>query len=757
MQHAIILLSAVLAITSQVRPALADDPAPQAAASTKIYGEWRIQIRPDRGDDYNRLIEQQGLPLFREAGGRMVGWWTTVVGDLYEHVTIWEYDGMDAYERFLEKLGKDARFARFVATRDPLLAGEQSRFLQLAAGAGPPRLPETARYVIHERHRVPLGKREEYLKFFTGDGLAMLKRHGFRPVGPWVVAVGTWSEVTWLFAFDSLAERDRLIAKFAQDDNGAEYGAKLSGLADEVMTQLLTPASFAAPKEKAAGDAIPKEARSVLPHLEQIAPGVFVAGFADRFGSANCGWATTADECLLVDLPRGVPVADFLSVVAKTTEKPVRRLVLTSWQPGDEAIVAALFEAGVDHFITSPAIGKLLAETGRIGPRRVETLAARAPLADARTVELLPLDGVAGAAGAAAYFHEQRVLFAGPTVIHGPRVPLPGSDTERWLSSLDELDRLAAKHVVPGRGSWGGPERLTRLRSFLTEMRRQVGYTVSLGRPATALAAEVRLPAGEMVWMPYDTPTADDLRHVYQELTVPLAPFHGRPPRPGDPRPHALVLIGDGPHEPGHVEAGLRPAFAATGVVPHFAVDVQALSAENLAQVQLLVVLRDGLQRPGGGPGSEYMWITHEQERAVVQFVERGGGFVNLHNSMGLYPDGGPYLKLVGGRYIGHGPLERFRVEVVDRQHPITRGVEDFSVADEQHTPPFDSDRVHLLLKNRSDDGREAAAGWCYEPGRGRLVHLANGHTREALGHPMYQRLLQGALRWCLRSEEPAR
>ncbi|HJT31816.1 MAG TPA: ThuA domain-containing protein, partial [Pirellulales bacterium] len=735
-------------------------------AASRIYGEWRIQVRPDRGADYNRLIERQGLPLFREAGGRMVGWWTMVAGDLYEHVTIWEYDGLDAYQRFLEKLGKDKGFARFAAQRDPLLAGEQSRFLQLAAGAEPPHLPETARFVIHERHRVPLAKRQEYLAFFTGDGLAMLKRHGFRPVGPWTVAVGTWSEFTWLFTFDSLAERDRLIADFSGHDDGGAYGDKLSGLVDEVTTQLLTPAPFAT-GGGAARDDVPKEARSVLPHLEQIAPGVFVAGFADRFGSANCGWLATTVECLLVDLPRGVPVDDFLGAIAKTTVKPVRRLVLTNWQPGDEAIVASLIEAGIKKIATSPMIGKLLAETGKVKAEQIEVFSARAPLGETTAIEFLPLDGVAGATGGAVYLPDMRTLFAGPVVIHGPRVPLPGSDTAQWLSTLDELDQLDAQEVVPGRGSWGGPERIARLRSFLTELRRQVGYTISLGRPALPQAAEffrlpareaeVRLPAGEMVWMPYDTPTADDLLHVYQELTVPLAPFNGRPPRADDPRPHALVLIGDGPHEPGHVEAGLRPAFAATGVVPHFAVDVRALTAENLARVPLLVILRDGMQRPNSDPGSHYKWMTPEQERAVVEFVERGGGFVNLHNSMGLYPDGGPYLKLVGGRYIGHGPLERFRVEVVDRNHPITRGVEDFSVADEQHTPPYDNDRVHLLLKNRSDDGREAAAGWCYEPGRGRLVHLANGHTREALAHPMYQRLLAGAIRWCLRSEESDR
>ncbi len=242
---------------------------------------------------------------------------------------------------------------------------------------------------------------------------------------------------------------------------------------------------------------------------------------------------------------------------------------------------------------------------------------------------------------------------------------------------------------------------------------------------------------------------------VYRELTVPNAPFHGRLPRATDRRPHALVLIGDQPHEPDHLEEGLRPVFEATGVVPHFTVDVNALSAKNLAMVQLLVILRDGLQRPGRDRGTNYIWMTPEQQRAVAAFVENGGGFLNLHNSMGLYPPDGPYLDLVGGRYIGHGPLERFRVEVVDPDHPVTRGVQPFFVADEQHTPPLRrgarAPAVAEPIRRRQD---VAAAGWVREPGRGRLCHLANGHTREALLHPMYQRLLRNAVRWCLRLEE---
>ena len=189
------------------------------------------------------------------------------------------------------------------------------------------------------------------------------------------------------------------------------------------------------------------------------------------------------------------------------------------------------------------------------------------------------------------------VLFGGPLVVHGPRAALPGSDTERWVAALRQLEALRRARR-PRFGLVGGPEVLTRDRRFLAELRRQVGYLIAQGRSLDAIREQVKLPAEFFAWMPYDTPAAEDLEQVYRELTVPIAPFHGREPAKTDPRPHALVLIGDQPHEPGHIEDGLRPVFEATGVIPHFTVDVKALSAENLAKIRLLVILRDGLDAP---------------------------------------------------------------------------------------------------------------------------------------------------------------
>jgi type 1 glutamine amidotransferase len=734
-----------------LRPVRTDEPparAPGAAAAAgKVYGEWRIRPRPDKGPEYKKLIEQKGLPLFRQAGGRMVGWWNTLIGDLYEQVTIWEYDDMAAFQKAVEFLGKDERFADFVARRDPLLAGEESRFLKPTAFAEAAPLPLAAPYVIREVHRVPLGRLDTYLRFMEKEGLPLLKKHGFRPVGPWPVAVGRWTEVTYLFPFDSLAQRDRLMADFAAHADGKAYD-KVSELAEDITTRLLVP-TFAPP-------APPARPSGLLPHLERLTPRVHTAGFADRHRSANCGWVALADEALLIDLPRGVAVADFLAEVARVAGRPARRVVLTRFQAEEDVpVVESLLERGVAEVLTTPAVRRgLLKASKKVAPSQVKAFAAAAPVGDAVVaVDLISLDGVTGEGGAAVHVPGEGVLFAGPFVVNGPHAPLAGTDTAQWVAAAQRLEQYGAAHVVPGRGSWGGPEVLARQRRFLAELRREVGYVIAQGRPRNALQAEARLPEGYLVWPPYDAPTAEDVEHVYRELTVPAAPFNGRPPERADPQPHALVLIGDRPHEPGHIEAGLRPVFEATGVVPHFAVDVRALSAENLSRVQLLVILRDGLQRPQTGPKSDYTWMTPEQERAVVAFVEGGGAHLNLHNAMGLYPADGPYLKLIGGKYTGHGPLERFRVQVVDPDHPITRGVEDFSVADEQHAPLYSPEKVHLLLRSRSDVGKTAAAGWAYEPGRGRLCHLACGHTRESLLHPMYQRLLRNAVAWCLRRE----
>ena len=483
-------------------------------------------------------------------------------------------------------------------------------------------------------------------------------------------------------------------------------------------------------------------------HPREVAPGVHVLAFSDRYGSANAGWIAGEESAVLVGAPHPDVVPRLLDEAARSTGKPVRIAILTHARKGEEDAARALAGKGVE-VVASPEAAARIRAAGWPDGGRLREVNARASLPGSTGVDFIPLGHAAGPGNAAVL--AGGVLFAGETCVNGPRAALRGSSTERWIEALRTLRSLrpAPAVVVPGFGTVGGAEILERQERFLAEMRRQVAHGVARLWPIADVRRSVRIEPEWLVWMPYDTPTAEDIDHVYGELTAPpfALPFDdgGGPP--------VLAVIGDSPHEPGHLEEGLRPAFREAGVQVRFAVDPRLLDAKSLERVKLLVILRDGASWPDGPEKPSRGWMSPEVEAAIAAFVERGGAFLALHNATGLYPEGGPYLKLLGGTYNGHGPLERFRVTVKDPEHPITRGVEAYEVADEQHTPIPDLATVRIILESRSAEGVKAPAGWVRDFGKGRVAYLANGHTRDALNHPMYRRLLVNAVWWCLRLE----
>ena len=506
---------------------------------------------------------------------------------------------------------------------------------------------------------------------------------------------------------------------------------------------------------------VPQAAAEEPLRSREVAPGVHVLGSSARFESANAGWIGFADHALLIGAPHPELLARSRAEIERTIHKPLRGAVLTHLRTGEIESARLLLRDGIPLYLAAglatelrSALSREAAASGAARETRLDLreFEERLELGEgAARLELIALGNAAGPGGAAAYFPGSRVLFTGEACVHGPRADLSRSDTAAWVEVLARLRKLEPLVVVPGFGSIADAEAIERQERFLRELRRQVGWRIAYGSDLAAIRSEVRMPPEWLVWMPYDDPTPADIEHVHRELTAPLAPFGRRPFREAGTRPRALALVGDRVHDPEHIEAGLRGAFAEAGVTARFLVDYRGLTAENLKSVELLVILRDGSTWPDGPEKPYRTWMTPEQEQAVADFVAAGGGLLALHNATGLYPEGGPYLRLLGGTYNGHGPLERFRVRVVDEAHPIARGVSEYEIADEQHTPVPDRSRVRIFLESRSDEGVTAAAGWSHEHGRGRVAYLANGHTRESLVHPMVRRLLRNALRWCAR------
>ena len=102
-------------------------------------------------------------------------------------------------------------------------------------------------------------------------------------------------------------------------------------------------------------------------------------------------------------------------------------------------------------------------------------------------------------------------------------------------------------------------------------------------------------------------------------------------------------------------------------------------------------------------------------------------------------------------------PLRPFKVKVVNHEHPITQGIQDFMVNDEQHYLTYDKDPKDILLRSENIDGLEfetygttSISGWAYDFGKGRVAFTAVGHTLHALWRPEYYKIQKNTVRWLL-------
>ncbi len=61
---------------------------------------------------------------------------------------------------------------------------------------------------------------------FQNVTLPIWERHGFRPVGFWTSDIGTSNELTYMLAWEDLAERERKFAAFQADPEWIEKRAQ---------------------------------------------------------------------------------------------------------------------------------------------------------------------------------------------------------------------------------------------------------------------------------------------------------------------------------------------------------------------------------------------------------------------------------------------------------------------------------------------------------------------------------------------------
>ncbi len=252
------------------------------------------------------------------------------------------------------------------------------------------------------------------------------------------------------------------------------------------------------------------------------------------------------------------------------------------------------------------------------------------------------------------------------------------------------------------------------------------------------------------------------------------------------PKATAFALIGDRYHNSDYIRSALSLNIQRDLKVSiDFTDETKLLNEETLTGYKMLIIHRDGMLWPDGYPdetsnaawvatGTPKLiseppvptspvkprdWITSAQGKAVRKFVENGGVAMFFHNVTHVGLGDPDFRHVLGAAYAGHPPIRTFKVKVTNPNHPITKGVRDFVVTDEQHYMDYDKDRKHIFLETVNEDGllfnksTTAPGGWSYDYGKGRVCYLSPGHLLHVHRNPEYVKLQHNAIRWLLRQD----
>ncbi|HYK89536.1 MAG TPA: ThuA domain-containing protein [Acidobacteriota bacterium] len=194
----------------------------------------------------------------------------------------------------------------------------------------------------------------------------------------------------------------------------------------------------------------------------------------------------------------------------------------------------------------------------------------------------------------------------------------------------------------------------------------------------------------------------------------------------------------------------------------HVEEEVRGLTAPTLARYDVLLLNYNG---PRWGDATE---------KAIEQFVAGGRGMFALHGvSYGQFfgmqfkgtkwiPSTDPgwvaYPDLLGSSWktenIGHALRGIFTARWIDREHPISRGLDESFLADDELYHKLDlRPTAHVLATAWSDPknggtGKDEPVIWTVPFGRGRVVHTIFGHDTASMYQPGFATLFCRSIEW---------
>ena len=131
---------------------------------------------------------------------------------------------------------------------------------------------------------------------------------------------------------------------------------------------------------------------------------------------------------------------------------------------------------------------------------------------------------------------------------------------------------------------------------------------------------------------------------------------------------------------------------------------------------------------------------------AFGAFVKNGGGVLAVHSATASYKPTRGYFEILGGRFVGHGPVQPFEIRPARNDDPIFKGIGTFTVEDELYLHELQPDIDARFYAYHG--GKPTPVVWTRTVGGGRVCYVCPGHRSASMRNPAVREILKRGMRW---------
>ncbi|MCP3691582.1 MAG: MBL fold metallo-hydrolase [Planctomycetaceae bacterium] len=271
--------------------------------------------------------------------------------------------------------------------------------------------------------------------------------------------------------------------------------------------------------------------------VTELAPGVFFRKTQNEpeFIGCNQGWVVFKDFVLVIDANFPNQAEKVIKLIRKHTNKPIRYVFDTHYHGdhadgnemyvrlGATAVASARSKA---QFETKGVVGfeksqqEKPGEYGKLPYRKPSLYFPNRLVFDDGTqrVELIHFGHAHTLGDAVAWLPKHQILFTGDACVNGAFNYTGDSNTESWITVLNQMEELPIKVMAPGHGELGDKKMIQLQRRYFVELRAEIRKAIKAGKALDQIKQEIDLPFYEQ-WTGVDVKTrTENIEHVYQEL-----------------------------------------------------------------------------------------------------------------------------------------------------------------------------------------------------------------------------------------------